>query len=115
VTAAATYGGDACPSLIQKDQPCNTGICGVDCTVTEWKPWGPCDRACADKAQFVNGALVPARFPHGGNQTRQRDIALEKIRGTHYGLKNCPVMNETRFCNKQYVKSLLYMLVVLVV
>ena len=102
VTAAATYGGDACPSLIQKDQPCNTGICGVDCTVTEWKPWGPCDRACADKAQFVNGALVPARFPHGGNQTRQRDIALEKIRGTHYGLKNCPVMNETRFCNKQY-------------
>ena len=91
VTQAPLYGGGECPSLSEKNQPCNTQDCGANCRVTGWEPWNECSRVCSDR-----------EFPKGGVQMRRRAIFQEKRLGSHYGLDECPNLNETRFCNTQY-------------
>jgi len=42
---AAAFGGQECPTPQQTDG-CGDVICPVDCVVSEYEPWQPCDRSC---------------------------------------------------------------------
>jgi len=76
-------GGKACQTL-QETQPCNTGSCDRDCTLSGWSPWGACSQAC-----------------DGGKMTRTKKIVRQsRAEGTCAGPQSA-----TRFmrqsCNVQ--------------
>lgn len=84
VTVQPRNGGADCPPLIDTDRPiaCNTQPCPVDCFITEWGPWGKCDKGCG-----------------GGKQTRKRSTFPPENGG-----KECPPESElieTQDCNTQ--------------
>ena len=70
-------GGKACP-ILSETRSCGTQACRADCKVSEWGPWGECDKACA-----------------GGTQKRTRAI----IQGPVAGGKECPKLVESQECN----------------
>ena len=44
VSTKAAYGGKKCPG--QQQKACNTDYCPVDCYVSLWQGWSPCDKVC---------------------------------------------------------------------
>lgn len=84
VLKAAQNGGTACPVLVET-QDCNTQACSerVDCEVSPWSDWTPCNKECGT-----------------GTQTRKRDI----IKKPQNGGTACPAqleLEETKSCNTQ--------------
>lgn len=79
VITPASGGGAPCPTL-EQTQPCNTQPCPVDCVVSSWSAWTPCDKPCG-----------------GGTQTRTRTI----VTAPAFGGAPCPTLQETQNCNTQ--------------
>merc|ERR1719428_1383158 len=46
ILVEAQHGAEACPSTLEKDEPCNTDGCPVDCVLTDWKDDGDCSETC---------------------------------------------------------------------
>lgn len=83
VAQKAANGGMVCDAL-QESQPCNTGSCDRDCTLSDWTPWSVCSNICG-----------------GGEAGRVRMVTLP-IRG----LGSCPTSVssdrlQTHLCNEQ--------------
>jgi hypothetical protein len=77
VTAAAAFGGDACPPLDER-LTCNASPCPVDCVTSEWSIWGACSATCA-----------------AGTQARERTVVNPAANG---GVA-CPLLRETQACD----------------
>jgi hypothetical protein len=104
VVTPASYGGALCPTLHERDVPCNTQVCGRDCEVSAWGKWEACSLPCSVKRYPWYHALHDKTLhPDGdGIQVRRRSILNPPINGSHYGHDQCPVLNQTRHCNKQF-------------
>ena len=77
VLQSTAHGGKACPILVEA-KACNTAICMVACTVSEWSVWGACGATC--------GATT---------QSRKRTIVAEASGGG----AACPALTDTRGCD----------------
>jgi hypothetical protein len=76
VQIAAAHGGMACPEL-EATRECNIQPCPIDCRVTPFTNWGPCDRTCG-----------------GGWRKRARTIVI----AVSDGGKGCPELEQTERC-----------------
>jgi hypothetical protein len=83
VTKQAEYGGEECPALTQT-QTCNDKHCGRDCVVTDWSPWGECDKVCG-----------------GGRRKRTRSVFKPAIKGVLAGRDCPPLVDTNKTCNTQ--------------
>lgn len=79
ITQNPSFGGRACPSLIE-NIPCNNQPCPRDCMVSNWSEWSPCDKKC-----------------DGGFQVRNRGV----IQDSAFGGQICPQLVEIQACNTQ--------------
>merc|ERR1719238_123304 len=82
VVTASSYGGAACPALVQH-QSCDTlPACAVDvnCVVSDWGDWTGCDADCG-----------------GGQNSRTRTVIVAPENGG----SACPVLQEVVACNQQ--------------
>jgi hypothetical protein len=65
ILQAAQHGGEACPSDLTRDVPCNEDPCAVDCVVTGWVNDGTCTQSCGGGVMHqVKNILVQP--DHGG-------------------------------------------------
>lgn len=51
VKVSASYGGLECGSLAE-NKTCDNGDCPVDCALSEWGEWSPCDRSCKTESDL---------------------------------------------------------------
>jgi hypothetical protein len=80
ILVPSKFGGNACPKELEDVQPCFDRTCPVDCKVSAWSAWTPCDKECG-----------------GGQQSQERTIVVEKAGD---GLA-CPSLTAKRPCNVQ--------------
>ncbi|CAL1127820.1 unnamed protein product [Cladocopium goreaui] len=50
VKVAASYGGLECGTLLE-NKTCDNGECPVDCELSDWGEWSPCDRSCKTESE----------------------------------------------------------------
>jgi hypothetical protein len=74
VTRAKKLDGKVCPNL-DESQPCNTLLCVIDCSLSNWAGWSTCD-------------------PLTGTQDNRRSVLVQPLNG---GAK-CPPLTETQDC-----------------
>jgi hypothetical protein len=74
VTRAKKLDGKVCPNLTE-EQPCNTQLCIIDCSLSNWAGWSECD-------------------PTTGSQENKRTVLVQPKNG---GAK-CPPLTETQDC-----------------
>jgi competence ComEA-like helix-hairpin-helix protein len=79
ITTMGRVTGRVCPAL-KEEEECASKECPVDCTMTAWSSWTPCDRNCG-----------------GGEQTRTRATSV----GNKYGGVPCGTPAQMRRCNTQ--------------
>jgi len=72
VKVFASYGGLACEGL-SENKTCDNGVCPVDCELSDWSEWSPCDRSCKTDTE-------------PGERKRYRTVMEE---GNEFG-KPCP-------------------------
>ena len=60
-----THGGFQCPNLSEV-RACNSHVCPIDCTLSEFGPWSTCTRTCGSGQSRRVRALVTAA-QHGGS------------------------------------------------
>ena len=65
ITTPPQYGGMPCGDL-QETQDCNTGPCPIDCEVSGWGAWGPCNGSCDDTGTQTRTRTVTTSAQHGG-------------------------------------------------
>eukprot|EP01012_Entosiphon_sulcatum_P049575 TRINITY_DN6820_c0_g1_i6.p1 TRINITY_DN6820_c0_g1~~TRINITY_DN6820_c0_g1_i6.p1 ORF type:complete len:7637 (+),score=112.47 TRINITY_DN6820_c0_g1_i6:5459-28369(+) len=59
VTTQPEFGGASCPQL-EEYQPCALPPCPVDCQLSTWSSWTPCNQTCGGGFQIRSRALVVA-------------------------------------------------------
>ncbi|KAF8819960.1 sushi domain (scr repeat) domain-containing protein, partial [Cardiosporidium cionae] len=78
VNSPPSQGGKSCPSLLENQSGCNTGVaCPADCLVSEWKNWSACSSTC-------------------GNGIEKRERVVTKFPDVN-GLP-CPSLKQNRGC-----------------
>jgi len=83
VLSKPCFGGSDCPDLIET-RDCNTGVCAVDCVVSDFGPWSQCSKECG-----------------GGVSTRTRT----RLQPANSWGKECPPLTESKPCNTQVCKD----------
>ena len=59
--------GKPCPSSLVDTEGCYAPTCPINCEMTDWSPWSPCDRLCGNTGVSKRSRMV--RIPSGTTAT----------------------------------------------
>lgn len=65
ITTPPKHGGMPCGDL-QETQDCNTGPCPIDCQVSDWGAWGPCNGSCGGTGTQTRTRTVTTQAKYNG-------------------------------------------------
>jgi len=103
VLTAQGYGGQQCPSsptgdadFKTKTQSCESQPCPIDCQTTEWTPYTPCTKSCA---QVIQEYVAHKGVQMSTSAWHSRSRSIKPDSQAKYGGKGCPHLFEKTVCN----------------
>merc|ERR1719409_1421441 len=84
-TVEAQHGGKECEGALDASEECKEKECPVQCTLSDWTPWGACSTTCG-KGSRSRSRTVTTEAKHGGKECEDALVASEDCKE-----RECPI------------------------